>query len=48
LAGWYEESRYTFRRITYASKNITEEAGLDKMDLIGSYDVIDISIFQKE
>ena len=66
LAGWYEEARYTFRRIAYACKNnksiecfhlgyylqvefdiLTEEAGLDKMDLLGSYDVKDLSVFGK-
>lgn len=66
LAGWYEESRYTFRRIAYASKNnrfvdcfnlgcylqiefdiLTEEAGLDNMDLLGSYDAKDLSTFEK-
>lgn len=66
LAGWYEEARYTFRRIAYASKNnkfvecfhlgsflqiefdiLTEEAGLDRMDLLGSYDADDLSAFGK-
>ncbi|MDP4147256.1 MAG: hypothetical protein Q8936_22745 [Bacillota bacterium] len=66
LAGWYEEARYTFRRIAYACKNnkyiecfhlggylqvefdiLTEEAGLDKMDLLGIYDVNDLSTFEK-
>ncbi len=66
LAGWYEESRYTFRRIAYACKNnkfvecfhlgcylqiefdiLTEEAGLDNMDLMGSYDADDLSNFKK-
>lgn len=66
LAGWYEEARYTFRRIAYACKNnmfvecfhlgcylqiefdiLTEEAGLDKMDLLGSYDADDLSVFKK-
>ena len=66
LAGWYEEARYTFRRIAYACKNkkfidcfhlgcylqiefdiLTEEAGLDKMDLLGSYDTDDLSAFEK-
>jgi hypothetical protein len=66
LAGWYEEARYTFRRIANACKNnkpiecfhlgcylqiefdiLTEEAGLDKMDLLGSYDFDDLSSFEK-
>ncbi len=66
LAGWYEEARYTFRRIAYACKNkkplecfhlgcylqvefdiLTEEAGLDKMDLLGVYDADDLSNFKK-
>lgn len=66
LAGWYEEARYTFRRITYACKNnkfaecfqwgcylqiefdiLTEEAELNKMDLLGSYDAEDLSAFEK-
>ena len=66
LPGWYEESRYTFRRIAYACKNnkflecfhlgcylqiefdiLTEEASLDKMDLLGSYDINDLSAFEK-
>lgn len=66
LAGWYEESRYTFRRISYACKNnkfvecfnlgcylqveldiLTEEAGLDKMDLLGVYDPSDLSVLKK-
>lgn len=66
LAGWYQEARYTFRRIAYACKNnkfvecfnlgcylqiefdiLTEEAGLDKMDLLGSYDIDDLSTFEK-
>lgn len=66
LAGWYEEARYTFRRINYAGKNnkfvecyslgcylqvefdiLTEEAGLDKMDLLGVYDAQDLSAFKK-
>lgn len=66
LAGWYEECRYTFRRIAYACKNnkfvecfslgcyvqiefdiLTEEAGLDKMDLLGYYDADDLSAFEK-
>ncbi|WP_346939921.1 hypothetical protein [uncultured Clostridium sp.] len=66
LAGWYEEARYTFRRIAYACKNnkfvdcfnlgyylqiefdiLTEEAGLDNMDLLGSYDADDLSNFKK-
>lgn len=66
LAGWYEEARYSFRRIAYACKNkdfegsfswgcylqiefdiLTEEAGLDKMDLLGSYDADDLSAFEK-
>lgn len=66
LAGWYEEARYTFRRIAYACKNnkfvecfnlgcysqvefdiLTEEAGLDKMDLLGVYDAHDLSAFKK-
>lgn len=66
LAGWYEESRYTFRRIAYACKNnqihesftlgcylqieldiLTEEAGLDKMDLLASYNADDLSAFEK-
>lgn len=66
LAGWYEEARYTFRRIAYACKNnkyvecfnlgyylqvefdiLTEEAGLDNMDLLGSYDANDLSAFRK-
>lgn len=66
LAGWYEESRYTFRRIAYACKNnksvesfswgcylqvefdiLTEEAGLNKMDLMGSYNADDLSPFEK-
>ena len=66
LAGWYEECRYTFRRIAYTCKNnkfvecfnlgcflqiefdiLTEEAGLDKMDLLGTYDANDLSAFEK-
>ncbi|MDV4150897.1 hypothetical protein R0131_08620 [Clostridium sp. AL.422] len=66
LAAWYEEGRYTFRRIAYACKNnkffecfhlgcylqvefdiLTEEAGLDKMDLLGSYDINNLSAFEK-
>ncbi len=66
LAGWYEEARYTFRRIAYASKNnkfvecfhsgcylqiefdiLTEEAGLERMDLLRSYDADDLSAFRK-
>lgn len=66
LAGWYEECRYTFRRISYACKNnrfvecfswgcylqiefdiLTEEAGLDNMDLLGCYDSEDLSAFEK-
>lgn len=66
LAGWYEESRYTFRRIAYACQNnkfdesfswgcylqiefdiLTEEAGLDKMDLLGAYNADDLSSFEK-
>lgn len=66
LAGWYEESRYTFRRIAYACKNnnyvesfswgcylqiefdiLSEEAGLDTMDLLSSYDADDLSTFEK-
>lgn len=66
LAGWYEEARYTFRRIAYACKNnkyiecfhlgcylqvefdiLTEEAGLDKMDLLGCYNVNDLSVYRK-
>jgi hypothetical protein len=66
LAGWYEEARYTFRRIAYACKNnkfvecfnlgcylqvefdiLTEEAGLDKMDLLGVYDAHDLSVFKR-
>lgn len=66
LAGFYEESRYTFRRIAYSCKNnkyiesftwgcylqiefdiLTEEAGLDKMDLLGSYNADDLSSFEK-
>jgi hypothetical protein len=66
LAGWYEESRYTFRRISYATKNnsfvecfslgcylqiefdiLTEEAGLENMDLLGCYDTEDLSVFEK-
>lgn len=66
LAGWYEESRYTFRRISYACKNnrfvecfnlgcylqveldiLTEEAGLDKMDLLGGYDPSDLSVLKR-
>ncbi|GKX67502.1 hypothetical protein [Inconstantimicrobium mannanitabidum] len=66
LAGWYEESRYTFRRIEYGCKNnlyiesfslgcylqiefdiLSEEMGLDKMDLLGVYDADDLSSFRK-
>lgn len=66
LAAWYEEARYTFRRIEYACKNnkfaecfqlgwylqveldiLTEEAALDKMDLLGSYDADDLTPFEK-
>lgn len=66
LGGWYEEARYTFRRIEYACKNkrpvecfhlgcylqiefdiLTEEAGLDKMDLLGTYDADDLALFEK-
>jgi hypothetical protein len=66
LAGWYEECRYTFRRISYACKNnsfiecfswgcylqiefdiISEEAGLENMDLLGCYDAEDLSVFEK-
>jgi len=66
LAGWYEEARYTFRRIAYACKNnkfvecfslgcylqiefdiLTEELGLDKMDLLGVYEAEDLSAFEK-
>lgn len=66
LAGWYQEARYTFRRIAYACENnklvecfhlgcylqvefdiLTEEAGLDKMDLLGAYDSDDLSAFEK-
>ncbi len=66
LAGWYEEARYTFRRIAYAYENnkfvecfhlgcylqiefdiLTEEIGLDKMDLLGGYDADDLSVFRK-
>lgn len=66
LAGWYEEARYTFRRIAYACKNnefaecftwgcylqveldiLTEEAGLDGMDLLGSYDADNLSAFEE-
>ncbi len=66
LAGWYEEARYTFRRIEYACENnkfdqcfhlgcylqiefdiLTEEAVLEKMDLMGSYDAEDLSEFEK-
>jgi hypothetical protein len=66
LASWYEECRYTFRRISYACRNnkhvesfswgcylqiefdiLAEEAGLDNMDLLGSYDAEDLSDFEK-
>ena len=66
LAGWYEECRYTFRRISYACKNnrfvecfswgcylqiefdiLTEEAGLDNMDLLGCYDAENLSALAK-
>ena len=57
LAGWYEESKYTFRRIKYACENnqyeaafswscyiqieldiLSEESGMDKMNLLDYYD----------
>lgn len=66
LAGWYEEARYTFRRIEYACKNnkyvesfnlgcyiqiecdiLTEDLGLNKMDLLGVYDADDLISFGK-
>lgn len=66
LAGWYEEARYTFRRIEYACENnkyvecfnlgcylqvefdiLTEDLGLDKMDLLGVYDADDLTIFEE-
>lgn len=62
LAGWYEETKYTLRRIKYACENnqyeeafswscyvqieldiLSEESGMDKMNLLNDYDKDDLS-----
>lgn len=67
LAGWYEEIRYTFRRILYACDNkdyeasfvwgcylqvefdiLSDEAALDKMDLLSAFNYKDLSSFKEQ